>query len=75
MDIQPKDLIVMEFSSKPQSNWVNKPKTGIRIHHKPSGLTVECEDQRSQHRNKAICLADLKEQLTNYTENSKGSGI
>lgn len=47
---------------------MNKTESAVRVRHLPSGVVVTSQQERSQHRNKAICLQKLREkvELLNY---------
>lgn len=48
-------------ASGPGGQHVNKTETAVRLTHLPSGLTVTAQTERSQYRNKQVCLQKLRE--------------
>jgi peptide chain release factor 2 len=50
-------------SSGPGGQHVNKTESAVRLTHLPSGLVVTSREERSQHRNKAVCLRKLRERI------------
>ena len=76
VELNPADLQIDTFrSSGAGGQHINKTESAIRITHLPTGLVVECQDERSQHKNKDKAMRVLRSKLFELEQQKQQSSI
>jgi peptide chain release factor 1 len=72
VEVNPQDVRIDTYSAGgPGGQHVNKTQSAVRLTHVPTGIVVQCQDQRSQTRNRELAWRALKAKLLEHFEEQK----
>ena len=76
VDIRPEDIEMQVFrSSGAGGQHINKPSSAVRLIHKPSGIVVSCQEERSQVQNREKCMQMLASKLYEIEQERINSAV
>ena len=76
VDIREEDLeIQTTHSGGPGGQHVNTTNSAVQVFHKPSGIMIKCQEERSQHKNKARALQILRSRLLQTAQDAHDKAI